>query len=369
MIPGLIAFAFALALQAQTMESPLAAAWLFPLLLACVMSIYKNGAERSRGGMWWAGLAWLLALFFHTFFMRPVPGAASVLWILAAPSIIMLTIQPRHLMPTIKWVGFVLVLYALGLVAQELLQVRYTSGLEAHSGRSWPIIDPNNAAAILNFGLLATAAAALYRRWWLAPASLFGVTLLMTNSNAGIGAAIISFGFILLALAGKRFIFFFSGLCSFGYIALHYAMPHDVARAISSMLDRLPIWEASLRLLSWPGLGLGSFGFYYQQIRTEMNSAGFYAHNNLLQIAVEGGALLTIIVLAFGRQVFVTSSRRNIVPAAMLLMVTIQAMVEFQFYVPAIAMLTGLALAWHRYAKLHFTRQGSMMVFDTLHHA
>jgi O-antigen ligase len=119
----------------------------------------------------------------------------------------------------------------------------------------------------------------------------------------------------------------------------------------STINARMDMWTASLPLL-WKapltGLGFGTFSYYYDQVRTEHLTGGWYAHNDYLQIAIENGfpALLVLCFLLI--TVAATTRRKNLVSFCVILMLTLQAMVEFQFYLPCISIIAGLALAYHR---------------------
>lgn len=150
----LLAAAIALSLQAQMLNSPLCAAWLLPFLAAIAIAVYRKGGPPQRGVVWWGALAWLIALGLSTFFISPIPGAAATMWILAAAPILSLCLRAEHINACAIGALAVLAIYAVGLIAQETLDIRYTTAWERHSGRSWPVLDANNAAAILNFGLI-----------------------------------------------------------------------------------------------------------------------------------------------------------------------------------------------------------------------
>ena len=97
---------------------------------------------------------------------------------------------------------------------------------------------------------------------------------------------------------------------------------------------------------------MGTFGTYYQQVRIETDTGGWYAHNDILQLAIEMGFPAVLVFCELFSIVAVTTTRRNIVSACVLLALFLQAMVEFQFYVPAVSIIAGLALAHHINAEL-----------------
>jgi O-antigen ligase len=118
-----------------------------------------------------------------------------------------------------------------------------------------------------------------------------------------------------------------------------------------SLLVRSQIIHASLPLFSirpLSGLGLGAFSYYYSQIRTESVTAGVYLHNDTLQLMIEMGIPCIIVFLTLWISAFIVTTKSNIISLAVLLAVFLHSMMEFQFYLPAISMLTGVALAYHR---------------------
>lgn len=95
------------------------------------------------------------------------------------------------------------------------------------------------------------------------------------------------------------------------------------------------------------GLGLGTFYHYYQVARTEFYTAGWHSHNDMLQIAIEMGfPALAVFMTVFGTAL-VRTNRANLLPGCILLGILLQSMTEFQFYIPAVSVLAGMALANH----------------------
>ncbi len=121
--------------------------------------------------------------------------------------------------------------------------------------------------------------------------------------------------------------------------------------AAHSLLERAVIWKNCLALLlmrPYDGLGLGTFGYYYQQIRTETETAGWYAHNDLIQLFIELGWPLACFFVGLIGIVCARATRANLISAAVMLDIFIMSMMSFQFYTPVISILTGLTLAYHR---------------------
>jgi O-antigen ligase len=361
MIPAaLLSAALLIALNVQTMSSPLAGAWLL-FFLAGAACAYEPASRRSL--LWWACLAWLAALGIATFVLHPVPNAAATMWILAAMPILALSLPRRHLTPCLTGFLAALAIYATGLILQMLLQVRYTNyeywitSLQTFAV-AWPLLDPNNAAAVLNLGLIPCFYRALRKPIWYLAVALFSVAMFATVSKAGAIAAVLGCLILLIERFGFNFAFRFAGLLALAAVSgllpmilLDTAFQQRLAICLqSSMGIRIDLWQASLPLLTLSplrGLGLGSFGFYYQQIRTEQETSGYFAHNDLLQFAIELGIPCTLIFCALIAAVALTTSRRNIASGAVMLAVLLQSMVEFQLYLPAITIPMGLALAYH----------------------
>ncbi len=129
---------------------------------------------------------------------------------------------------------------------------------------------------------------------------------------------------------------------------------------ISTLNYRVYIWEATWDLvISAPlyGFGLGTFLLLYPSVRTEYHTTGNVAHNDFLQIAVEGGVLslipfcLIIAVLLWYnlRILFSKNKSKNdmevTVLSIILATIFIGGFFNFVIYVLPISILMGLLLA------------------------
>ena len=136
-----------------------------------------------------------------------------------------------------------------------------------------------------------------------------------------------------------------------------------VAHPVSALATRVVIWKGAWRLAAhvpWHGLGLGLFGLAFPPYRgLTDSSAGFFAHNDYLQIYIEAGwpalllllGLLTSIVWLFRQTLarWAPEDRRRIPAAALfaaLLATAAHSLVDFDFYIPSILILMGVELAW-----------------------
>jgi O-antigen ligase len=128
-----------------------------------------------------------------------------------------------------------------------------------------------------------------------------------------------------------------------------------------SATARLLLWKSSIEmLLAHPavGSGWGTFVHYYPAYRVplENSTAGFFAHNDYLQFALEGGmpALLLQISILSGILIQLKRSLRRVTDIAVFESVTlllgvlalfIHALVNFIFYQALMNILAGLYLA------------------------
>jgi O-antigen ligase len=128
-----------------------------------------------------------------------------------------------------------------------------------------------------------------------------------------------------------------------------------------SVNARLMLWQASIQMaLDHPffGTGWGTFVNYYPAYRNpiESTSSGFFAHNDYLQFALEGGVLalvlLLVIFLLVGKRLLLSlkqaSEAKSFEPICLLLGVLsifIQASVNYIFYFGFMSLFAGLYLA------------------------
>lgn len=151
-----------------------------------------------------------------------------------------------------------------------------------------------------------------------------------------------------------------------------------VSTRLSSLLDgasvasdRLVIWEASWRLLQdspWYGIGLGTFWLAFPPYRLPADtSAGYYVHNDYLQIWIETGwpgllflvATLVCVLYLFVRALRYGSANRDnriAITGAFcgLFAVAMHSFIDFNLYTLPILILAGLVLGefYHRYESL-----------------
>lgn len=351
MLPAILhTLALLIGLCVQSMASPLACSWLFFHLAGCAVLLYNGRYIILHGWVWWATLGWLTTLGVSCFLLAPIPGAASVMFVLASMPSLAICLRHEHVKPYCWCFGSVIVLYAVGLLVQAGFHVTYDN-YNLGDRYAWPMLDPNNGAALLNLALIPLTWLMFYKdlRFFF-PSVIVAAALSVTGSFAGMIEA--AFGLVAITSAryGAATLLTWIIFSMVELVAIFYARPGLIIDAITKFETRFPIWQASWQLLwirPWFGLGLGSYGVYYHQVRTEDYTGGWFAHNDLLQLAIEMGMPCAAAFLVLIIAISVTSRVKNIVSGITIFAVFMGSMVEFQFYVPAISMVMGLALAVH----------------------
>lgn len=347
------AFSLAIALNVQTYQTPLAGAWLLFHIASCMMMAYCYH-DLSKGAVWWSCLAWLCMLGTSAFLLAPVANGAATMWNLASLPILALTMRKEYLKSFLIAALAVVTVYAVGLIIQMLLHVQYTNynypiWFRGSPAVAWPLLDPNNAAAIVNMGLIPCFYLAMRDKRWFALVGIFSFALFATASKMGAIAGSVA----CIILLAHRFRCTISTALIFIFAAVLGVMEAAGNSAFQySLSTRLMIWKASWPLLFISpigGLGLGTFPYYYAQVRPPEDTAngGFFAHNDLLQLAIEMGWPAACVFVAMMVVVFVKTTGKNIVAMCAMLAIVMQSMSEFQFYLPSVSLLMGLAMSYH----------------------
>lgn len=274
-------------------------------------------------------------------------------WTLLAMPMLALSMKRKYLGGWIKGYSGVLVFYAILLIGEFLVRAHPINILDwpgaAAAGLliapSWPMIDPNNAALVINCALIPLF---FYKRWLLT--ALFAVALLCTYSKAGICAATIICTVLAVYRSEDRW--WLGAIVASMTCGIVAAVSHIPAtnELWNSTHQRMEIWAVAYQMLSIRplfGIGLGEFGNVYQFLRTEHGTAGVFAHNDFLQIAIEMGWWSALVFAAMWVSVFLKTCKNNVAAAGVLAAILIQSMLEFQFYVPIVSLLAGLATAYH----------------------
>ena len=133
------------------------------------------------------------------------------------------------------------------------------------------------------------------------------LTLFATDSRGGLiawGTGVVGL-LILNAVTKARHARLLQKYCLTSFIAwaaitllptlLNLDVPDRFYGDLLTLNGRLPIWQASLHLFAdapWLGNGIGTFHDLYPSVRTELMTGGNHAHNDYIELLVEGGIVL-----------------------------------------------------------------------------
>lgn len=292
----------------------------------------------------------------NCFLISPVSGAGAVMWILIAMPSLALCLRREHLPAYIKCFGAVIIAYAIGLVVQMLFHNHIAYTEYTIPGRyAWPLMDPNNGAAVLNMALIPSVWLTLFKdlRW-----SILSILLAAAMYATGSKTGFVCFGsaaFILISVRfglGVMLMMILAGIAE--SVAIFLFCPEYIVEFATCFRSRYPIWEVTWMMLQAKplfGLGLGMFGPYYHQFRIETYTAGWYAHNDFLQFGVEMGVASAIVFALLFLTIGFKANKTNLPATLVAMSVFLGSMMEFQFYVPAISLPMGLVIAYHMRAK------------------
>ena len=241
-----------------------------------------------------------------------------------------------------------------------------------------PLYDSNLFAAMINALWFPAAFLFLNSRAHYAKTMLLGIGLFImsaalfaTASRGGIGTWILLLPLLLWAsyrnIYARRLLVYLPLIALAAYIFSTLMLQTSVMDrnlALSqdpSVSARLLLWQSAIKMtLAHPfvGSGWGTFASYYPVYRSplESSTAGFFAHNDYLQMAVEGGVfamlllvgLLMMVLLQLKRSLKCAGDEAGLEGVTLLLGVLallIHASVNFIFYIAFMNILAGFYLA------------------------
>ncbi len=352
-------------------------------MLMVTLVIYMIYADRnSRGFISYSFsllmviyLVWLLTVAF----LSPVPHASKGnLVMLVGLPLLYLCATNFHEYSKV-WVKqrYILMLFGVVLSVWGIWQVINHIGLGIATG---PLNDRNAFAAALNllwFPVVYVFAVSSFRspNPWTSITSAIAVFIIAfglfaTTSRGGI----LTWGLLLPVLLwscykftkSKKIVIYVLTLSLVGYLCSSYFLNNSIAdRTFVLTQDpsshaRLQLWHSTLNMaLDHPvlGTGWGTFAYYYPAYRLpiEKSTAGFFAHNDYLQYASEGGVLATVLlimvlvgVLWKIKEHFNRSEEASFESVSLLLGVLalfVHAAVNFIFYFAFMSCVAGLYLA------------------------
>lgn len=223
-------------------------------------------------------------------------------------------------------------------------------------GGSYPVPNPNNAAALMNISALMSA-------WvgWYPLTVLFMAAMYLMGSTGAILALSIVIGTMMAYRYRLLIVPFAVAILIAGYYFI----------GSISVWARLQIWQATWELIKdyfWLGTGLGSFErvFAWYQVKyapelvgkTTCGTFGTYcfAHNDPLQFMAEMGVLAAILFYLVMLRYALRINKNNYLLIAGLGVVTIHSHFTFNYYIPAIAVAIGLCLSFINNEQLNQTK-------------
>lgn len=272
------------------------------------------------------------------------------------------------------------ILLALGIAS--LIQFFFIPDMLKFGGTHWPFADNNSLGALLAVGTLLFFGASLKGSKTSLLASLILFAALMTTEGRAIMLAFAGSFILFLVLQRppqKKTIGTFITGCIF---LLAVMKPSDLSiwhwfgdgqKTIESFASapadkpnrltgsRVMMWESATQIIkSHPvtGTGIGSFFLYYPEFRSPWDdSAGYMAHNDLVQFATEMGVLAPLLALTiigflilktFGQLKNMASPDNRLdilLPFSVFMMVSVHSLSNFNFYILPTLMISGLILA------------------------
>jgi O-antigen ligase len=320
-------------------------------------------------------LLWLLCVSFFS----PVPHASSsnLVMLICLPLTYLVATNYSHYSEAWRILRYLFMLFGIVLAIWGIWQVVNHIG---HGYATGPLNDRNAFAATLNLlwfpivYLFVTSAHLMTSRLAVFTSALavfvIGFGLFATTSRGGILAWALLLPILLWAAyqytKSIKTIIYVLVLSFVGYVSSSYFLNSSIADRTfvltqdPSTQARLQLWQSTLKMaLDHPvlGTGWGTFAYYYPAYRLpiEKSTAGFFAHNDYLQFAAEGGvfAMLLLIAIMVGvlwkvKENFNQTETVRFESVALLLGVLalfVHAAVNFIFYFSFMSAVAGLYLA------------------------
>lgn len=283
--------------------------------------------------------------------------------------------------------GLRVILLALGIAA--MVQFFAMPDMLKFGGTHWPFADNNTLGALLAVGALMFLGNSLRGGKWqfanIACALVLFAGIMTTEGRAVMVAftAVLAGFMLLLKPAQKKPIgIFLMGVAVLlvaikqsdlsvwhwfgeGQETLTSFATQDADRPNALTGSRFMMWKSAALIFAdhpFLGTGIGTFFLYYPEFRNPWDdSAGYMAHNDLIQFATEMGFLAPLLALGIvGFVVFTTlaklktlqdqDSRLNLlIPFSAFVLLAGHSLVNFNFYILPSLMIIGLMLAiWNK---------------------
>ena len=285
-------------------------------ILACWPKL-KQGIPWVSGSLPAWALTWLIWLVMLVWVSHTPYSSWFYFWTLSGLPIALLAWQLLD-QPDMVWALLRKGLW-LGAAVFSLLGTWQVLGGEVVRAHG-PMADPNAYAAALNLLWFPLAARFLSVDWQeTSRLSSFarGVVLLsigLAFFSANSRGAMLSWLLVVPSLfwfnrrctqfKGKAFLLLGLWALAFGLMKLvtNYNFAQAAAFSSSSFAARWLIWRSTWSMIEahpWLGSGLGTWSLFYPAFRDnrEWNTSGYYAHNDYLQFAAEGGVTTLVLFL------------------------------------------------------------------------
>ena len=329
-----MAGAFGLALFIRDTANPFAHSWLAFFYAGIAVLLFSGQHRFSAEPLAKSLLGLLLWMALSAFVLRVTGLSAWFFCVLSAPALYAIAMMRADAAEVLH--AHVI---AIGI---PLSLVALVTVIDAWEGRftGWPLLNPNNLAAMMAVGFIGACALARDedRMLHVAPfVALFAAALVACNSRAAAAAA----AFALVAMSRSVLVFVGSAAAVVAIAAGKWGLEGLFA----TVQARLDLWRVSVEMVfDAPlfGWGMGTWQrLYPAYIDHAQATAGYFAHNDPLQMAVEMGIPAAVLFYACCLFAF----RRVNGGFFCLLALITHTHVSFDLYVPAAAVLAGLCLA------------------------
>lgn len=353
--------ALIIAFDVRYLNSHLSYVWVFFHIIGCGLMLFDGTLPAKPRPF---VLAWAIAILFCMWVSATGAASQGLAWALLGMPTLALSMKEKYLETYVKAFGGIVGLYALMLIVElaagfqapnPVMQYRFfalTGAWGFLKASAWPMIDPNNAALVINCALVPCfVKAQADKKWWFV-ALFFMAALICTSSKAGICTALAVCGGIALFKVDEEDRWWMCSILACIAVGVGATLARLPMNSLSeAFTQRLNIWQGALKIVNvegfW-GVGMGMFGEYYRHFTIEHVSSQSWAHNDTMQIGLEMGLVPMLLFIGMFVDMWRTTTRYNLASAGVLTAVLMQSMVEFQFYVPVVSLLAGLAFAHHR---------------------
>ena len=334
----------------QIPKTPLAITLTLFWLWLAVTQLWSPAPYVSMVNFWWVGGAvlvfWLMTLVREP--GHPFPGTYVAIWAIGVVLGLLSTYQQL----------------SLGVHAQSTFLTR-----NSHAGLMCLLAIPASSYFLMAHG---TGRRAAWTTRILGPVLFVLYFSLALTGSRGASLGLLMGLVLIVGLAYRRIprlrLIIFLAIVLIAFVAANFLLKGEVVARLGTLANlgnadagRFLIWERAWQMLMnapWWGIGLGTYWLHWPPYRNSLDSsAGFYVHNDYLQIWIETGLPGLLLLLAIYVAVLITFIRllryRKMDPAVTLesaglfgglLAVAAHTFFDFDLYIHPIQLLIGLVL-------------------------